>query len=461
MTLPGRSAGSFRDPCGFVFERDGIVYRQINTSGDANYDRLIASGLYDALTREHLLIPHVEVDRRYAAQPEIAYRIIRPVQLAFVSYPYEWCFSQLRDAALATLRIQKIAMAHGMSLRDASAYNIQFHAGEPTLIDTLSFEAIREGEPWVAYRQFCQHFLAPLAIMSYRDHRLGQLLRIHVDGVPLPLARELLPLRTWLRPSLGLHLRAHARSVERRSTPSKAGGRGKTFSRRAFEGIVESLFSAVRGLRTPSGPSEWVGYYDEAASYSAEAAGAKAAAVGRLLGEYAKGNVWDLGANTGQFSRMAAAYAGQIVSFDVDPFCVEASYEEMKRSKEENLLPLVLDLTNPSPPLGWAGEERLSLAERGPADLIMALALVHHLAIASNVPLADIARFFATLGDRLIVEWVPKSDPMVRRLLAWRDDVFHSYTRAGFEQAFAAFFRTEQVEEIAGSERAIFAMTRL
>ena len=212
-------AGSFRDPSGFVFERQGELYRQVNVIHAEHYDHLVASGLYDHLVRSGLLIPHQEVEIP-ASEPTRAYRVLKPERIDFVSYPYEWSFGQLRDAARVTIKAQAAALDHGMSLRDASAYNIQFQRGHPLLIDTLSFEKLPEGSPWVAYRQFCQHFLAPLALMSHRDVRLGQLLRIHLDGIPLDLAVRLLPWRTRLRPSLLLHLFLHARSQRVRQWPS-------------------------------------------------------------------------------------------------------------------------------------------------------------------------------------------------------------------------------------------------
>jgi hypothetical protein len=158
MTDHRRVAGSFRDPSGFLFTRDGVLYRQINRSYRTDYDRLVNSGLCQRLVDMGLLVPHQEVEIR-PAEPHSAYKVIRPEVIRFISYPYEWSFSQLRDAALTSLTIQKYAVAHGMSLKDCSAYNIQFHYGRPILIDTLSFETLQAGQPWVAYRQFCQHFL--------------------------------------------------------------------------------------------------------------------------------------------------------------------------------------------------------------------------------------------------------------------------------------------------------------
>jgi ribosomal protein L11 methylase PrmA len=462
--LDATVSGSFRDPSGFVFTRDGILYRQVNRVFAEQFELLLSSGLYEALTREGLLVRHEEADPSLAATPE-AYKVLKPERVGFISYPYEWSFSQLKDAALATLRIQGIALEHGMSLRDATAYNVQFEAGRPVFIDTLSFERLREGEPWVAYGQFCRHFLAPLALMRYRDVRLGQLARVHIDGVPLDLAAELLPVRARLRLALLLHLFLHARSQRRHAGEATAAGRtdqpkrkSRPFSLQAFRGLIETLESAIRKLRWEPRKSVWSAYYDEARSYTEAALDVKKSLVAEFVEAARPRTVWDLGANTGPFSRIAAAKGARTVSFDVDPATVEINYQAVVSEKESNVLPLVMDLANPSPGVGWANSERMCLSERAPADMALALALVHHLAIANNVPLEDVAAFLWDVCTWLAIEFVPKSDPMVQVLLASREDVFSDYTLEGFERAFSERFEILRREAIAGSERVMYLM---
>ena len=451
--------GSFRDPGGFVFRRDGVLFRQVGHRHRSSYDLLLDSGLYSALTDSHLLIRHEEVDVE-PAEPD-AYRILRPDPVRFVSYPYEWSFSELRDAALTTLRVQSIAMDHGMSLRDASAYNVQFHHGRPTLIDTLSFEAIPEGRPWIAYRQFCQFFLAPLALMSYRDVRLGRLLRDHVDGLPLDLAVRLLPRRARLRPPLLLHLFLHARSQRRHQRDtSPAEDRAPRMSSRALRGLLDSLRNAIEGLKTPTASAGWSTYDDETEHYGSEATGAKEAAVETFIEQVGPRVVWDLGANVGRFSRLASSRGIETVAFDLDPDCVEATYRRVRAEDDGHLLPLVLDLADPSPAIGWANEERMTLAQRGPADLCLALALIHHLAIGNNVPLPRIAGFLAEISRWAVVEFVPKDDEKVSLLLFNREDVFTDYTVDGFERAVAPWFEIEQRAPVTGTARVLYLLRR-
>jgi hypothetical protein len=209
---PAPLPSSYRDPSGFVFRHDGTLYRHVAPSYAPHYDALLASGLYRELVGANLLIPHREMSDGELPSPG-AYRILAPQQLAFVSYPYEWCFGQLRDAALCTLEVQRRALARRMTLKDATAFNVQFLHGRPLLIDTLSFERYREGSPWVAYRQFCEHFLAPLFLMARVHPDAGRLFRPYLDGVPLTVAGRLLGIRALLAPGALLHLHLHATSV--------------------------------------------------------------------------------------------------------------------------------------------------------------------------------------------------------------------------------------------------------
>jgi len=450
---------SFRDPSGFVFLREGVLHRQVNQIYREHYDRLAESGLYDALVGEGLLVAHEEVALELAHSPD-AYKVLRPETIGFVSYPYEWSFSQLQDAALLTLRTQRIALEHGMSLRDASAYNVQFRGPRPVLIDTLSFEVLREGRPWIAYRQFCQHFLAPLALMGCCDLRLGRLSLGYIDGIPLDLAATMLPLRARLKPGLLVHLLLHARSQRRYRDiePAAFERRQRPFGERAFQGLIQSLEKAVRGVRLRRTDRNWVEYYARATHYTNEALEHKIALVTRFIDEVAPSTVWDLGSNTGLFGRLAAERGAETVCLEMDAACVEENYRRAREKDEAHLLPIVADFDNPSPAVGWANEERASLGERGPADLALALALVHHLAIVNNVPLARIAEFLSGLCSQLVIEFVPKGDEKVQGLLRSREDIFVDYSHEGFERAFKEWFDVQAVEPIQDSERVLYLM---
>jgi ribosomal protein L11 methylase PrmA len=451
---------SFRDPSGFLFTRAGTLYRQVNQYYQADYNLLMKSGLYAALVKAGLLVRHSEATVE-ARNPALAYKVIQPERVQFISYPYEWSFSQYKDAALATLAIQKRALESGMSLKDASAYNIQFHRGKPVLIDTLSFEIFREGEPWVAYRQFCQHFLAPLALMALKDIRLSQLMRIYIDGVPLDLASQLLPGSTRFNFGLTVHIHQHAAAQKRYAGKEVKleTATNPRFNKMALLGLVDSLEGAVKGLTWKPTGTEWATYYD-ATNYSDAAFEHKRELVGKFVERAQPKNVWDLGGNNGVFSRIAGDKGIFTLSCDIDPAAVEQNYRFVKEKKEENLLPLVVDLTNPSPALGWSNQERQSLEQRGPADMLLALAIIHHLAISNNVPLPQLADYFAGLGSWLVIEFVPKSDSQVQRLLASRKDIFTDYNQETFEAVFAENFILHESVAIRGSERRLYLMEK-
>lgn len=452
-------SSSFRDPSGQVLRLNGTILRQVNHSYKEHYDKLIDSGLYKELCNSGLLVPHEEAHDITLQPAENFYKVLKPEVVSFISYPYEWSFSQLKDAALATLEIQKIALSFDMTLKDASAYNIQFVRGRPKLIDTLSFERYVQGTPWIAYRQFCRHFLAPLALMSYRHQKLSSLLMNNIDGVPLDLASSLLPLQAWLNIPLLIHLFLHSRSEGRFANTSVANVKSN-MPKAALEGLVLNLQSAVESLKATKPDSHWLGYYKDN-TYSKASMSQKEQLVQRYLRTLAPRQLWDIGANTGAFSRIASSLGIETISMDYDHACVEANYLWCRERKEEKILPLVIDLTSPSPGIGWANQERLSLTERGPADAVLALALIHHLAIANNVPIGMIAQFFARIANSLIIEFVPKSDSQVQRLLASRIDIFSTYDQQTFEHEFSKYFSLENTVHIENPERILYMMRKL
>ena len=452
---------SFRDPSGFVFRRDGILYRQIQASAAADWHAFTSGGLYRALVADRLIVEHAAAPPDAAALPG-AVAVIRPRTIETISYPYEWCFSQLKEAALLTLELQARALDAGMRLKDASAYNIQLDAGRPILIDSLSFERADATEPWPAYRQFCEHFLAPLALIAHRDARCGLMLRDFIDGIPLDLAARLLPGRTRFNLGLSAHVHLHARAQRRAANdPAPAEGSAKPARRISETGqraLLDSLRRTVSGLRWEPA-SHWAGYAS-ATSYSDEGTASKGEVVSEMLAAVGGSTAWDVGANTGAYSALASGAGYRVVAWDQDAASVEAHWRRVRGDGNPAILPLICDLANPSPAIGWGLEERASFLGRGAPDVILALALVHHLAIGNNVPLPGVARLFARMAPRAIVEFVPKEDPMTRRLLAARRDIFESYSIEGFREAFGGPFRIVRETPVADSPRTLFLLER-
>lgn len=456
---------SFRDPAGFIFTHSGTVYRQINQVGKIDFDQFIASGLYKRLVSEGLLVPHDEIAKIQVFGADARrYKIIKPEAVPFISYPYEWSFSQLKDAALLTLRIQKLAFKHGMVLKDASAYNVQFIGKKPVFIDTLSFAIHEPGRPWEAYRQFCEHFLAPLAVARYTSYGSLKILQSHLEGLPLALSCSLLPKRARFSKGLLGHLFLHSASQKKYENvgATKAAVPTRAMSTFAFEGLISSLENAVKALRPPRQQTEWGDYYTFT-NYSDAAFKQKQKLVKSFLTDIAPAPkmVWDMGANNGEFSSIAAKMGAYTVAFDIDPVAVGRNYHHDDTDTSSKLLPLVQDCTNPSPALGWMNTERDSLIARGPADVVMALALVHHLAIGRNLPFANIADFFAAIGRHVIIEFVPKEDSKVQILLTSRTDIFPDYNLKQFEAAFERHFTLVKKAPIKGTKRTLLLYKRI
>jgi len=454
-----RQDASYRDPAGFLYRRDGVLLRQVHALYSEDYESFLSSGLYDELAALGLIVDHEERPLTEAADSR-AWKVLRPREIDVISYPYEWSFSQLKDAALLTLDIAERSLAKGLVLKDATAYNVTFDSGRPILLDSLSFERYREGEAWQAYSQFSRNFLAPLALVSHIDPRLIDLLRVYIEGVPLDLASALLPRRTWAKPSHLIHLHLHARSQERYASLDPSGSiRSRSFSRRSFEGLLAGLGETVKNLLWE--PEGYWPDYECDNSYSDEGRRIKVTTVECWLSKLRPGRVLDLGANTGLFSSIAAGLGHTVVALDGDAGATEVHYRRCRVDGSQSVVPLRVNLLNPSPDQGWACLERMSLYERVRPDVAMALALVHHLALTGHIALGDQAAFLARIAPTVIVEWIPLSDPQAKRLVGDRAPQFvDQYSIESFERVFGHYFTIADSVGIPDSERRLFLLER-
>jgi hypothetical protein len=455
MAVQERHPSSYRDPAGFLFYSKGRLFRQVNQSYRPHYEHLIESGLYQHLVDQQLLIPHEEVRENIRGEGDW-FLTLKPEMLQWISYPYEWCFDQWKDAALATLAIAQEALNYGMVLKDASAYNVQWHKGKMMFIDSLSFEVWNEREPWIAYRQFCEHFLAPLVLMHYRQLPLQELFVSYPDGIPLNIAAALLPWRSRFHLHTYLHLHLHSKV----SAMQQGNGQGKTaFSAAKMRNLLSSLQTAISNFKFSGKTGVWSGYYEEAAQRD-DYLLLKRECIAAWLDRYSFQTAWDAGANEGNFSRLLAERNIHTVSTDFDHYAINRLYNAAKADGLINILPLLLDLSKPSPAIGLNNRERSAFFSRFHVNLVMALALVHHLAIGKNIPFDEIAEMFSRCGKFLLIEFVPPTDEKVKQLLSQKKRSFDQYTEGHFQDAFAQKFVVLERKEIGNTGRILYLMKK-
>ncbi|MGG9963549.1 hypothetical protein [Ferruginibacter sp. SUN106] len=449
-------AASYRDRDGFIFKHGENYYRCINASYHEAYSQLMQSGLYAQLTKKKWLVSHEEITN----DAELNFPgtiVILPQQINYISYPYEWSFAMWQDAALLTLNIAKEAIGKGMLLKDATPFNIQFVHGRPVFIDTLSFEKYDATKPWVAYRQFCECFLAPLLLQQYCHVEMGKLFTIYPNGIPLPILKSLLPGKAkWnLHNYLHVYLQASVKPGKIKNDTAAKG-----FSQQKMLLLLNGLIGYVTKLHPKKSKTTWDDYYDSTILSEAYL-NAKTKLVESFVNTVSFSSIVDLGANDGHFSLLFKNSGKQIISVDGDVNCIDDLYKKIKKDKINNILPLINTLNTPSPSIGWNNAERTSFNERIKGDIVFALALVHHLAIGCNVPLHFIADWLAPMGNYLLIEFVPKSDEKVQLLLQNREDIFDAYTITDFEKVFSKKYTILLQEKITGTERTLYLMQKL
>jgi len=414
-------------------------------------------GLYHNLTKKNWLLTHTEIIDNIDLQIPGSL-IILPSQIPVITYPYEWSFDMWKDAALLTLQIAKEAVAAGMMLKDATPFNIQFLNGKPVFIDTLSFEKYNEEKPWIAYRQFCECFLAPLLLQQYCNCEAGKLLIIYPEGIPLKILISLLPKKAkWnLHTYLHIYLQANIKK-SKTSSNSKA---AQQFTKAKMLVLLNSLIDYVKNRYLKKAKTTWDDYYSETILKD-DYLQAKTILVQSFLLRISYSSIVDLGANDGYFSLLFKNTPIQIIAVDGDENCINELYLNIKKNKILNILPVINTLNNPSPAIGWNNAERGSLKERIKGDVVFALALVHHLAISCNVPLSFIAGWLAPMAKYLLIEFVPKTDEKVQLLLQNREDIFDDYTIINFEKIFAKEYQIIYQQQITGTDRILYLMKKI
>lgn len=442
--------GSFRDPASRVLHHDGAVYRSLSETGRVDWRALSASPLFDRWVESGRVVATTEVEIDGDLYLEHA-------RIPFWSYPYEWPFSMLKAAAALQLSLLREALENGLTLKDATPYNVQFRGTEPVFVDIGSFTAYEPGEPWLGYRQFCRQFLYPLLIRAHADVPFQPMLRGSLDGVPAPTARQMLKGRRTLAPGVLADVALQARaersmSASNRNVRSELSEAG--FDAKLILGNVRRLEKVIEKTTWDPGDSTWSGY--ASCDHVATQRAPKEEFVRRVAAARRRRLVWDLGANDAHFSRAVADLADTVVAVDGDEETIENVFRSLRSDGPGNVLPLVMDLADPSPGLGWRGVERRTLEERDRPDLVLLLAVVHHLVIGSNLPLASVIDWLRSLDADVVFEWVPPGDPMSQQLTANKRaiEVHADYTEEHLRNYLADSF--EIVEEMPLEGRRLF-----
>ena len=445
--MKNRDYSSFRDPSGYIYYENGIVYRKINDCYKDIFLKFNSSELCDKLIKEKMLIHHEMI----SDDKDI---ILKVEKIPFISYPYEWCFNQLKDAALLTLNIEKLALKNNFNLKDASAYNVQFIGNRAVFIDTLSFDEYHEGESWRAYGQFCRHFVAPLVLMANVDQNLNCLLKNYIDGIPLDITSNILKNRGGL---IALeHIKLHNKSIKKNN---KKDVKNISISKDKVIRIIDMLVMQISNLKLKTSFTEWGDYYSNT-NYSDKSFEDKK----KILDNYLDGIsidsddiICDMGANDGTFSKIASSKGAYVLALDIDYNAVSNNY---LNNSDDRILPLLFDFNNPSPAIGFNLDERKSIIDRIDAKCVMCLALIHHVCISNNIPFSYFFESVSKMGKYLIIEFVPKEDSKVQELLKTREDIFDEYDVEHFESAAKKYYNILEKKCVKDSKRILYLMEK-
>jgi len=444
---------SFRDPAARVIEEDGVYYRYIFNEYKQDYDMLMQSGLYQELVSKWLLITHEEITTKTLKTD--VYKLLKPQQISFQSYPFEWSFSQWKKVILSFLTINQIALRYGMILKDATPYNFYLKDGNAIMFDTSSFVKYNEGDFWVGYRQFCEELLSPVALMYYMGQRWSKIYRTHLHGIPLAFVSKQLPISSWFNITCLVNIHMHAKFDN--NTISNGINRTKGFSLVKLQALIRMIRTNIVSWKSSyTYQNHWSGYYEnniESEQYLKK----KEEIIDNWLSTFKPLRVLDLGANTGRFSKIASFHTNEVIALEADEYCVDIIQQMIISENIQNIHTLVGELSEPSPSLGILNIELASIFDRANADMVFGLALIHHLCITKYMSMDLVAELFAKFSSKyIIVEYIPREDKKVKILLTGREDTFQSYTEDNFIRSFNNLFELVEKKETICSERVLY-----
>ena len=455
-----QNPGSFRDPYASVFEINGRIFRGVKKEKESAVHAFLESSFYkkNAGTK---IVKTKEVSLNQVLEAGVSSVAIDKFSIwlehehvDFITYPYEWSFETLKNAALFYLNLYIEAINEGFQIKDSTAYNIQYIKGGAIFIDIPSFELYDEGDKWIGYKQFCEQFLAPLALSSYCGVEHNMWMRGSLDGINIIDCSKLLPLKSFFSITLlgNIHAQAWAMSDIVSATKQAKRINEKKIPKKNLIALLDSLGIFIGKLEHPK--SGYWSNYSLANSYSNLDVREKE----KIVHEYVASNkiktILDIGCNTGVYSQLAlSAGADRAIGMDVDGGAVSFAAKSA-RSTEKFFIPLLYDFTNPSPSMGWNLQERMSLETRLPKiDGLICLALIHHIVIGKNIPLDYFVEWLTRLSPKGLIEFVPKEDPMVIGLLSNREDVFADYHESYLTDYLGKYVKIDKIIPLKGSYR--------
>jgi SAM-dependent methyltransferase len=466
MNTMAPDSGSFRDRDGRIYHQGDRVFRGLSDGALQDFRTLEAKPFYRSLLEQGCLVGSRELPLEETPLPGDVKQqwagFIEHDRIPVITYPYEWTFGMLRDAALLQLELVEAALLEGMALKDATPYNIQFVNGRPLFIDIASFETPPEGAPWTGYRQFCEMFLFPLMLQAYKGVDFQPFLRAGIDGVAVQTAASLFGFRDRFRSGVGSHVWLQAKLESRygstqqnvRSDLKSAG-----FNKEMILANVRKMRKLVGKLDWRGDGSEW-GHYEEFHNYSEGDHDLKETFIADCVASAKADLVWDIGCNTGQFSKIAASRGATVLAMDLDHFAVERLYREVRSEGIEGILPIVQNVSDPSPSWGWRNLERTNLFSRAKPDLVLCLALIHHVVISANIPLDEFIEWLSEVTEQLVIEYVSRSDDKVKTLLRNKEDKYSDYSRKRLEQALKRRFGVLKRQSLTSGNRHLYYCTR-
>ena len=448
-------SGSFKDPVSRVYHSDGRVLRALSRRGAFIYSDLEKQSFFTELCESGEVIKTSPADDNLAAPilREGWERVLEHPRVPFISYPYEWPFAMLKDAALLHLDILLKSAEAGWTLKDATPYNIQWMGSRPVFIDIPSWERREDGASWAGYRQFCMTFLFPLMLRAHLNIDYAPLLRANLDGAP---ASEI------LRYFSGYHLfkKGVLPHVVFPAFAESAASGGKTRkvqqSDTVFLGLIRGLQNTITQLSHPTAKTMW-SEYEHSHSYANSDIVEKQDFVRRCVASRHWTMTWDLGCNAGMYSAICSHHSDYVVAVDGDEAAVEKCYLLQKSEKDGNgILSLTMNLSNMSPGQGWAGKERAAFTNRTAPDLVLCLALIHHLRISANIPLSLILDELHGLNAAVIIEFVGRDDDMTRALLEGKSETYDDYNVETFEKEVNKRFLVKESATVKDGMRKLY-----